>query len=196
MYRLFIFCLFLSVNLRAQTMQGTWKGYFYTDPTDENKDIISYNFEVQMVELEKNQLKAVTISSIKNSFLSKAVANGIYDKQKKNIQIKEYLINDVKFEDKNNTCLMDCDLNLIKQKNGYILKGRFKAKNNKTNLFCGTGLVYIEKVNEKTNSSLLTKFIQTKNNKNNISRLDTTKLNKKEKTFIKGENKFMRILNY
>ncbi|MCX8480870.1 MAG: hypothetical protein ORN58_03030, partial [Sediminibacterium sp.] len=81
MGRLFIFCILFSVNLNAQTIQGTWKGYFYTNPTEDNKDIISYNFEVQIVELENNLIKAVTISSIKNVFNSKALANGTFNKQ-------------------------------------------------------------------------------------------------------------------
>ena len=194
----FIFLLFYT-ELAAQELTGVWKGYFYTYGNKQFQDIQLYEFEVHLIQLDSNTLQMITTTFQKEKFYCQANAKGTYNFNTKQIIINEYELNDIKYIDKKNACLMKCVLTLSTEKNEKILKGDFTSKNNYTNSECGKGSVHLEKKPFPLSEKLL-KFAKKYNKLKNqeLAKIDScNNLKNKMTQEIKGTNKYLKVVpNY
>ena len=190
----FIFLLFYT-ELAAQELTGVWKGYFITFSNKPFQDIQTYEFEVHLLQLDSNTLQMITISFQKEKFYCQANAKGTFNRKTKQIIINEYELNDIKYVDKKNACLMQCVLTLSTEKNKKTLKGEFNSKNNYTNSECGKGFVSLE----KKPFPLSEKLLKTAKKFNKFKYIELTKadtcinnLKNKMNQDIKGSNIYFK----
>jgi hypothetical protein len=142
---LFAICLFVSFNLSAQDLTGIWRGYFYANfgPYKEY-----YKYEVQIDQLKNNSLKGVTYSYRTTVFYGKANFEGIWFPKTKGALIKETNLVEVKMMGNSQACAMTCNLEYIKDGDSETLKGTFTSVNTTTKTDCGSGTVYLERVQQ------------------------------------------------
>lgn len=128
---------------------GIWRGYFYSGYGSFKQQ---YKYEVQLNELSnkavQKAIQGVTYSYRTTVFYGKASLQGIYDSKNKSITIKETKLVELKIADKSEPCLMTCYLDYSKDGKTEILEGTFTSINVNTKGDCGSGYVYLEKVEE------------------------------------------------
>ena len=149
-FTLNLLLLIIAVTAGAQNLTGIWRGYFSSsiglykdDPRQE-----LYKYEIQIDQQANNGLKGVTYSYKSTVFYGKAVLQGIYTVQTKNLILKETSLQELKIGDKSEPCLMTCYLEYTKIGKLEVLQGTFSSVNEKSKLDCGSGKVYLEKVKE------------------------------------------------
>jgi hypothetical protein len=146
---LFITLLCLSNVIHAQSMLGIWRGYFYSGYGSFKQQ---YKYEIQLNQLPNNAaqkaVQGVTYSYRSTVFYGKASLQGIYDSKNKSITIKETKLVELKIADKSEPCLMTCYLDYSKDGKTEILEGTFISVNVNSKGDCGSGYVYLEKVEE------------------------------------------------
>lgn len=142
---LIIVLLFISCNIFSQNLTGIWRGYFYANvgPYKEY-----YKYEVQVNQQKNNSLQGVTYSYRTIVFYGKATCEGIWFSKTKSMLLKELKLIDLKMADNTQACAMTCDLDYSVDGKAEILKGTFTSINTTTNKDCGSGTVYLEKVQE------------------------------------------------
>lgn len=140
---LFIALLFFSTVIFAQSLTGVWQGYFYSGIGPYKQ---YYKYEVQINNLTNNSLQGVTYSYRTTVFYGKANMQGIWFPKTKSILIKELELVDLKMEAGSEACSMTCNLAYSKADSEEILKGDFTSINVKTKKDCGSGTVYLKKV--------------------------------------------------
>lgn len=145
-----LFCF--SAALRAQDITGIWRGYFYSGYGIYKQQ---FKYEVQINQLSgkggpggANAIKGVTYSYRLASFYGKARLVGIYNKQTKEITLKEDTLLEVKMDGAGFSCLMTCYLEYHKMGNQEVLEGSFSSVITKSGADCGSGTVYLERVVE------------------------------------------------
>ena len=146
MKRLLLFVtLFISVNVYSQNLTGIWRGYFYADvgPYKEY-----YKYEVQIDQLKNNSLQGVTYSYRTTVFYGKASFEGIWFPKPKSLLVKELKLIDLKMVDNSEACAMTSSLDYLADGKTEMLKGTFNSINTSTNKDCGSGTVYLERVQE------------------------------------------------
>ena len=72
----------------------------------------------------------------------------IYDSKNKSLTIRETKLVELKIADRSDPCLMTCYLDYRKEGKTEILEGSFTSMNVNTKGDCGSGYVYLEKVEE------------------------------------------------
>lgn len=143
---LVLFCLLIAgIGLSAQSLTGVWRGYFYSGYGYFRQQ---YKYEVQIDHQKTNAVKGVTYSYRTTVFYGKANMQGIYFKDNKNVLIKELNLIELKIADKSDPCAMTCNLEYHKEGKLEILSGTFTSVNINTKKDCGSGTVYLEKVEE------------------------------------------------
>ena len=180
MKRLLVFILLLSsVHTFSQDITGIWRGYFYADlgPFKEY-----YKYEVQIDQLNNNSLKGVTYSYRTTVFYGKANFEGIWFPKAKSLLVKETNLVELKMADNTQACAMTCNLDYSKDGKTEILKGTFTSINTTSKSDCGSGTVYLERVQESdfTKEDFLLKkkpapSPSTQNNKTNVAPNNTSK---------------------
>lgn len=143
--------LFSTLLLQAQNLTGVWRGTFEQNnlnPLTGSFVSESYKYEVQINQLEKGALEGVTYSYLTTIFYGKASLKGIINKKNKTLTIKETFLIDVKSTGKTDPCLMTCYLDYSKSGKLETLIGTYSSLNMNTKLDCGSGTVYLEKVDD------------------------------------------------
>lgn len=130
-------------------MMGIWRGYFYSGYGSFKQQ---YKYEVQLNQLSnkaaQKAMQGVTYSYRTTVFYGKASLQGIYDSKNKSITIKETKLVELKIADRSEPCLMTCYLDYSKDGKTEVLEGTFTSINVNTKGDCGSGYVYLEKVEE------------------------------------------------
>jgi len=144
--------LFCSFSLNAQDITGVWRGYFYSGYGAYRQQ---YKYEVQINQLNGKRgpgnakaIKGVTYSYRLKAFYGKADFVGIYNDQTKEITLKEDTLVEVKMDVESFSCLMTCYLEYQKIGNTETLQGSFSSVVSKKGTDCGSGSVYLERVEE------------------------------------------------
>ena len=148
-FRLLLTLLLLSTLVQAQSMLGIWRGYFFSGYGAFKQQ---YKYEVQLDELfnksAQKAIQGVTYSYRTTVFYGKATLQGIYDAKSKTITIRELKLVELKIAERTEPCLMTCYLDYRKEGNTEILEGTFTSINVNTKGDCGSGYVYLERVQE------------------------------------------------
>lgn len=148
-FRLLFALLLLSTIVHAQSMFGIWRGYFFSGYGAFKQQ---YKYEVQLDELfnksSQKAIQGVTYSYRTTVFYGKATLQGIYDAGSKTITIRETKLVELKIAERTEPCLMTCYLDYRKEGNTEILEGTFTSVNANTKGDCGSGYVYLERVQE------------------------------------------------
>lgn len=167
--------IFLSFTANAQKLTGIWRGYFSSVNGVYREGVIpeTYKYEAQIDQQSNNSLDGVTYSYKSTVFYGKATLTGIFTSSTKSLILKETKLVDLKIGDKSEPCLMTCYLDYIKMGKLEILEGTFISINVKDKADCGSGKVYLERVEE---SDFKKEDFLTKKKK-----LDTTNLSNKPK---------------
>ncbi len=137
--------LFVCCNIFSQDVTGIWRGYFYAD-VGPYKDY--YKYEVQIDQLKNNSLTGVTYSYRTTVFYGKATCEGIWFPKAKSLLVKELRLVDLKIADNTQACAMTCNLDYSVDGKTEMMKGTFTSVNTSTNKDCGSGTVYLERVQE------------------------------------------------
>lgn len=138
------FLLLISFSAQSQKLTGIWRGYF-SSPNGPYREE-TYKYEIQIAQQANNSLKGVTYSYKTTVFYGKAELTGIYSSASKNIILKETKLVDLKISDKSEPCLMTCYLDYTKIGKLEVLEGNFISINAKDKGDCGSGKVYLERV--------------------------------------------------
>ncbi len=149
---LIISIFFCGLGLHAQDITGIWRGYFYQGYGAYRQQ---YKYEVQINQLNGKRgpgnakaIKGVTYSYRLTAFYGKANFVGIYNDETKEITLKEDTLVEVKMEGESFSCLMTCYLAYQKTGNTETLQGSFSSVVSKKGTDCGSGSVYLERVQE------------------------------------------------
>ena len=166
--------MFISCSIYSQDLTGIWRGYFYAE-FGGFKDY--YKYEVQINQLKNNSLQGVTYSYRTTVFYGKATFKGIWFSKSKNAIVKELDLIETKMADNSQACAMTCDLDYSKDGKKETLQGTFTSINTATQKDCGSGTVYLERVQESdfTREDFL---LKKKPLSKNIAPVDTSKSKK------------------
>ena len=134
-------CLLVSA-LSAQSLTGIWRGYFYSGVGMFRQQ---YKYEVQFDQLRNKALHGVTYSYNTTSFYGKAGLRGIFQNAANSVIMKEDTLLEVR-GNAGQTCLMTCYLDYSKDGKTEILQGSFTSVVTNTGSDCGSGTVYLERV--------------------------------------------------
>lgn len=144
--------LLFIVPVHAQDITGIWRGYFYSGY---GINIQKYQYEVQINQLNSkrgpgsaNPIKGVTYSYHTVTFYGKARFVGIYNKALKQLTLKEDSLYEVKMDALSFSCLMTCYLDYHKMGDKETLEGTFSSITTAKGADCGSGTVYLERVQE------------------------------------------------
>ncbi len=196
---LIIGVFFCGLGLYAQDITGIWRGYFYQGYGAYRQQ---YKYEVQINQLNGKRgpgntkaIKGVTYSYRLTSFYGKANFVGIYNDETKEITLKEDTLVEVKMEGESFSCLMTCYLAYQKTGNTETLQGSFSSVVSKKGTDCGSGSVYLERVQEsdfhkeaffvKKKPGLIDTETKPRNTAPNIAKADTAIKQKENKTNAK-----------
>jgi len=137
--------LFTTCNIFGQDLTGIWRGYFYAiaGPYKEY-----YKYEVQIDQLKNYSLQGVTYSYRTTVFYGKATFDGIWFPKTQSMLLKELKLVELKITGNSEACAMTCTLDYLKDGKNEILKGTFTSMNLNSKRDCGSGTVYLEKVEE------------------------------------------------
>lgn len=138
------FLLLISFSAQSQKLTGIWRGYF-SSPNGPYREE-TYKYEIQIAQQANNSLKGVTYSYKTTVFYGKAELSGIYTSASKSVILKETRLVDLKISDKSEPCLMTCYLDYTKIGKLEVLEGNFISINAKDKGDCGSGKVYLERV--------------------------------------------------
>jgi hypothetical protein len=164
-YQLTLFCLISFVVMRwistllfflvsgfsadAQHLTGIWRGYFTSTGGTlrefQRKEM--YKYEIQIEQLPNNAVKGVTYSYKTSVFYAKTGLQGIFTYQSKSLLLKETKILELKIDQGSAPCLMTCYLDYSKIDKLEVLQGTFISESSSNKSDCGSGEVYLEKVN-------------------------------------------------
>ncbi len=135
-------CLLFASILQAQSLTGVWRGTFYSGLGIFRQQ---YKYEVQFNQLKNKALQGVTYSYNTTSFYGKAGLKGIYQNAAKSVIMKEDTLLEVRGSG-GQTCLMTCYLDYSKEGKTEILQGSFTSVVMNSGADCGSGTVYLERV--------------------------------------------------
>ncbi len=134
--------VFLFSLLHAQSITGVWRGYFYSGMGIFRQQ---YKYEVQFNQLKNKALQGVTYSYNTTSFYGKAGLRGIFQSAANAVIMKEDTLIEVRGSG-GQTCLMTCYLDYSKEGKTETLQGNFTSTVTGTGADCGSGTVYLERV--------------------------------------------------
>ncbi len=143
--------LFILIGslVNAQDITGIWRGYFNSGYGYFKQQ---YKYEVQINQLGNNAsqkgIQGVTYSYHSTTFYGKATLQGIYDAKNKSLTIRETKLVELKIADKSEPCLMTCYLDYNKDGKTETLVGTFISVNANNKSDCGSGNVYLERMDE------------------------------------------------
>ncbi|HVX49630.1 MAG TPA: hypothetical protein VHB48_05705 [Chitinophagaceae bacterium] len=144
--------LFFTTAACAQDITGIWRGHFFSGYGIYQQQ---YKYEVQVDQLNSrmgigspNPIKGVTYSYRLTSFYGKARFVGIYNKKEGILTLKEDTLVELKMDGAGFSCLMTCYLQYHKEGSKEILEGTFSSVVSNTGKDCGSGTVYLERVEE------------------------------------------------
>jgi peptidoglycan hydrolase-like protein with peptidoglycan-binding domain len=137
--------IIISSAVFSQDLTGIWRGSFYAGigPYQEY-----YKYEVQINQLKNYSLQGVTYSYRSTVFYGKATFEGIWFPKSKNALVKELKLVELKMTVNSDACAMTCNLDYSKQDGKEILSGTFTSINANSKADCGSGSVYLERVQE------------------------------------------------
>lgn len=137
----------LSAGIFGQGLTGVWRGYFITDQFEQ------YKFEIQ-IEQSGLTVQGVSYSYLNTVFYGKAAVKGSYEPNGKRIRLQETNTLELKMSDGSHSCIMDCDLVLIRSGKEEFLEGTYTSQFEKNapgirkGADCGDGKVYLRKVTD------------------------------------------------
>lgn len=144
--------LLFTLPTQAQDITGIWRGYFYSGY---GPNMQKYQYEVQINQLDSkngpgsaNPIKGVTYSYHTVTFYGKAHFVGIYNKSLKQLTLKEDTLYEVKMDALSFSCLMTSYLDYHKVDGKEVLEGNFSSITTAKGADCGSGTVYLERVQE------------------------------------------------
>ncbi len=137
-----LLCLLCVSILHAQSITGVWQGYFYSGFGIFRQQ---YKYEVQFNQLKNKGLQGVTYSYNTTSFYGKAGLKGIYQNAANTVIMKEDTLLEVRGSG-GQTCLMTCYLDYSREGKTEILQGNFTSVVMGAGTDCGSGTVYLERV--------------------------------------------------
>lgn len=140
--------LLLSIAVDAQKITGIWRGYFTSTSMVRDMPEERYKYEVQIEQLSNNSVKGVTYSYKSTVFYGKAELNGILSLPSRSLIIRETKLIDLKISDRSEPCLMTCYLDYTKMGKLEVLEGTFISVSAKDKRDCGSGKIYLERVNK------------------------------------------------
>lgn len=166
-------------------LTGVWRGYFTSGIGFFQE---RYKYEVQLGQLSSNAMKGVTYSYKTTVFYGKANLSGIYTPGTKNLVIKETKLVEVKIRDMSEPCLMTCYLEYSKIGGVEVLEGTFTSVSLKSGNDCGSGKVYLEKVQDSDfeKESFITEYENSKKKPaSNSSTLKSRQTPQQDKVTVK-----------
>ena len=107
-----------------------------------------YKYEVQIDQLKNYSLQGVTYSYRTTVFYGKATFEGIWFPKTQSMLLKELKLVELKIQGNSEACAMTCTLDYSKDGKTEMLKGTFTSINTRSKRDCGSGTVYLEKVEE------------------------------------------------
>jgi len=128
--------------IKAQNLQGKWKGYFVA-----NTDILGklYHYEIEITEPTQQNYKAKSFTQFNAQYTATANAIVVFDKATSLVRIDEQHFESLKINPQYNACLMQNFLN-YKNINGHeIMEGTYTSQSTVGQKDCGGGKVYLEK---------------------------------------------------
>ena len=142
---LLLLLMFFLYPAFAQDLTGIWRGNFYAGAPPFQQ---YYKYEVQIDQLNNNSIKGVTYSYRTTVFYGKATFEGIWFPKTESALIKELKLVELKMAGNSDACAMTCNLEYSKQDGKEILSGTFTSINVNSKTDCGSGTVYLERVQE------------------------------------------------
>lgn len=142
---LLLLLMFFLYPAFAQDLTGIWRGNFYAGAPPFQQ---YYKYEVQIDQLNNNSIKGVTYSYRTTVFYGKATFEGIWFPKTESALIKELKLVELKMAGNSDACAMTCNLEYSKQDGKEILSGTFTSININSKTDCGSGTVYLERVQE------------------------------------------------
>ncbi len=147
MFMVFLAGLLLSVGLNAQSLTGIWRGYFITDQFEQ------YKFEIQ-IEQNGPSIQGVSYSYLNTVFYGKAALKGSFETGSKKVRLQETQTIELKMSDGSHSCIMDCNLSLVRSGREEFLEGTYTSQFEKSapgirkGADCGDGKVYLRRVTD------------------------------------------------
>ncbi|MEN9497936.1 MAG: hypothetical protein RL750_835 [Bacteroidota bacterium] len=192
----------LSAGIFAQGLTGVWRGYFITDQFEQ------YKFEIQ-IEQSGPTVQGVSYSYLNTVFYGKAALNGSFESTGKRLRLQETKTIELKMSDGSHSCIMGCDLVLVRSGKEEFLEGTYSSQFEKSapgirkGADCGDGKVYLRRVTDsdfylepflknqtRTNKPIFDNQAPPDRNKPNqaVVKKDTPKSNPIQKLFIERSN--------
>ncbi len=146
-FLLLLLALSISGVSIAQNLTGIWRGYFITDQFEQ------YKFEIQ-IEQNGPTVQGVSYSYLNKIFYGKAALKGNYDAAGKRVRLQETNTIEIKMSDDSHSCIMDCNLSLVRSGREDFLEGNYTSQFEKSapvilkGADCGDGKVYLRRVTE------------------------------------------------
>src|SRR5438045_4800907 len=137
--------MIICSSVFSQDLTSIWRGNFYAGfgPFQEY-----YKYEVQINQMKNYSLQGVTYSYRTTVFYGKATFEGIWFPKTQNALVKELKLIELKIAGNSEACAMTCNLDYSKQDGKEVLSGTFTSVNANSKADCGSGTVYLEKVQE------------------------------------------------
>lgn len=139
--------LFSCLGSFSQSLTGIWRGYFITDQYEQ------YKFEIQ-IEQTGPTISGVSYSYLNTVFYGKAALKGNYESGSKRVKLQETNTIELKMSDGSHSCIMDCNLTLVRSGREEFLEGTYTSQFEKSapgirkGADCGDGKVYLRRVTE------------------------------------------------
>ena len=146
---LLLFLCIISAQLSAQNLTGRWRGSFIANG---DAMINNYSYELVIKENASHQITAQTITKKADQFYASAFAEGSHSPRTQLVQINETSFDEIKIANELKACLMS---NFLTYKNidGHeILEGTYMSTVVSGQTNCGSGKVFLEKVNSLYNA--------------------------------------------
>ena len=143
---LLLFLCIISAHLSAQNLTGRWQGSLIANG---ESMINNYSYELVIKENANHEITAQTITTKADQFYASAFAKGSHSPRTQLVQINETSFDQIKIASDLKACLMS---NFLTYKNidGHeILEGSYMSTEIDGQRNCGSGKVFLEKVNNK-----------------------------------------------
>lgn len=140
--------LFITTWGFSQDISGIWRGYF-VQGNGRISELFGYDdkykFEVQISQKDK-KISGVTYSYLTTVFYGKASCEGSVNPATRKVLLEELKLLEVKSQFGSGACIMTCFLQYNKVNGVEFLEGNYSSVSTRDTTNCGTGRVYLRKV--------------------------------------------------
>lgn len=168
---LLLFLCIISAHLSAQNLTGRWQGSLIANG---DAMINNYSYELVIKENASHQITAQTITKKADQFYASAFAKGSHSPRTQLVQINETSFDQIKIANQLEACLMS---NFLTYKNidGHeILEGSYMSTAMDGQRNCGSGKVFLEKVNSLYNARNIKADSKKTDTPKNLSKVKAT----------------------